>query len=165
MNPGHFKAGDQPSTGNSGPSGPVVPEAKPLLARLMSNPAAHTLEHIEKQQRSTTPQPAPPLHAQSQQPTTVLTNNLSANSANRSKKRNRAATTHLESVETTSSTSASREQQPSVNSATTETNSSSGFLRIQSPTNTTLNHHQATAIPIVNPLASLFANASGPAVS
>lgn len=52
VNTGHFKAGDQPQTGN------VVNEGKPLLARLMSHPAAHTVEHIEKQHRSITPQPA-----------------------------------------------------------------------------------------------------------
>uniref|UniRef100_A0A0C9RWV3 DCP1B_0 protein n=1 Tax=Fopius arisanus TaxID=64838 RepID=A0A0C9RWV3_9HYME len=55
VNTGHFKAGDQPT-----PSVHAVSETKPFLARLMSHPAAHTLEHIEKQQRSTTPQPLQP---------------------------------------------------------------------------------------------------------
>lgn len=56
VNTGHFKPGDQPHH----QSGNAANEGKPLLARLMSHPAAHTVEHIEKQQRSTTPQPAVP---------------------------------------------------------------------------------------------------------
>ena len=57
VNTGHFKPGDQPQP---------VSESKPLLARLMSHPAAHTVEHIEKQQRSITPvQPQPSSQSQS----------------------------------------------------------------------------------------------------
>ena len=51
VNTGQFKPGDQPQTGNI-----VSNEGKPFLQRFMSHPAAHTLEHIEKQQRSVTPQ-------------------------------------------------------------------------------------------------------------
>jgi mRNA-decapping enzyme 1B len=58
VNTGHFKPGDQPQ------SGTAVNEVKPLLARLMSHPAAHTVEHIEKQQRSITPQPSVPTQPQ-----------------------------------------------------------------------------------------------------
>lgn len=165
VNPGHFKGADQPPTGNSGPSGPVAPEAKPLLARLMSNPAAHTLEHIEKQQRSTTPQPGIPSLPQTQAPATVITNNQTGSTANRSKRRNRVASTQLESTGTPAAAPASREQQPSANANTTETNSTSGFLRIQSPTNATLNNHHQAPNPNPNTLASLFAHATGPTLS
>ncbi|XP_043680055.1 mRNA-decapping enzyme 1A isoform X4 [Vespula pensylvanica] len=129
VNTGHFKAGDQPTAINTGPN-----ENKPLLlARLMSHPAAHTLEHIEKQQRSITPQPST---LQSQTPAP-------------------------------SATSINVDLQPSVNQSTSETNGSSGFLRIQSPTNTTssniTNHQTSTIITPsnTNPLASLFAHVSG----
>ncbi|XP_015511416.1 mRNA-decapping enzyme 1A [Neodiprion virginianus] len=165
VNPGQFKAGDQPPTGNPGPTGPVTPETKPLLARLMSNPAAHTLEHIEKQQRSTTPQPGPPSHSQSQSASTIQPNNVSGNIVNRSKRRNRITTTNLESGGTTVSTAVPREQPPLTNANSTDTNSTSGFLRIQSPTNTTLNNHQQSSIPNANSLASLFAHATGPTAS
>ncbi|KAF7384141.1 hypothetical protein HZH66_012391 [Vespula vulgaris] len=129
VNTGHFKAGDQPTAINTGPN-----ENKPLLlARLMSHPAAHTLEHIEKQQRSITPQPST-LQSQTPAPST---------------------------------TSINVDLQPSVNQSTSETNGSSGFLRIQSPTNTTssnmTNHQTSTIITPsnTNPLASLFAHVSG----
>lgn len=55
----------QPQVGN------VVNEGKPLLARLMSHPAAHTVEHIEKQQRSVSPQTSVP----SQQQSGIMMNN------------------------------------------------------------------------------------------
>lgn len=61
VNTGHFKA-DQPQAGH------VVNESKPFLARLMSHPAAHTLEHIEKQHRSITPQPVAPSQPQGMMP-------------------------------------------------------------------------------------------------
>ncbi|XP_012268565.2 mRNA-decapping enzyme-like protein [Athalia rosae] len=164
VNPGHFA--DQPPTRNSCPSGPVVPEAKPLLARLMSHPAAHTLEHIEKQQRSTTPQPGPPSHSQPQPPTTVVTNNVSGSSSIRSKKRNRVLTTQMESAVTSASASVSQDLQTSTDANSNDSSTASGFLRIQSPTSTTLNnHHQSGTNSTANPLASLFAQATGPAVS
>ncbi|XP_014470690.1 PREDICTED: mRNA-decapping enzyme 1B [Dinoponera quadriceps] len=163
VNTGHFKAGDQPT-----PGGAVVVENKPLLARLMSHPAAHTLEHIEKQQRSITPQPS--THHQSQPPSaSVLTpNNVSSiSSSNRSKRRNKAIP-QQDSV-TLMSTPApmSQELQLSVNQS--DSNGSTGFLRIQSPTSTVSSstlRNQATTSNIINannanPLASLFAHATG----
>lgn len=45
-------------------AGNVINEGKPLLARLMSHPAAHTVEHIEKQQRSVSPQTSGPTQHQ-----------------------------------------------------------------------------------------------------
>ncbi|XP_008548007.1 mRNA-decapping enzyme 1B [Microplitis demolitor] len=54
VNTGHYKPEHQQSPGNVH----VAAEKPLLLTRLMSHPAAHTLEHIEKQQRSVTPQPA-----------------------------------------------------------------------------------------------------------
>nr|XP_050863142.1 mRNA-decapping enzyme 1B isoform X2 [Vespula vulgaris] len=159
VNTGHFKAGDQPTAINTGPN-----ENKPLLlARLMSHPAAHTLEHIEKQQRSITPQPST-LQSQTPAPSTTSINVGSITLLGRSKRRNKTV-----SQDTAMSTSASVSQdlQPSVNQSTSETNGSSGFLRIQSPTNTTssnmTNHQTSTIITPsnTNPLASLFAHVSG----
>ncbi|KAL2719621.1 mRNA-decapping enzyme 1A-like [Vespula squamosa] len=159
VNTGHFKAGDQPTAINTGPN-----ENKPLLlARLMSHPAAHTLEHIEKQQRSITPQPSS-LQSQTPAPSTTSINVGSITLLGRSKRRNKTV-----SQDTAMSTSASVSQdlQPSVNQSTSETNGSSGFLRIQSPTNTTssniTNHQTSTIITPsnTNPLASLFAHVSG----
>ncbi|XP_043680054.1 mRNA-decapping enzyme 1B isoform X3 [Vespula pensylvanica] len=159
VNTGHFKAGDQPTAINTGPN-----ENKPLLlARLMSHPAAHTLEHIEKQQRSITPQPST-LQSQTPAPSATSINVGSITLLGRSKRRNKTV-----SQDTAMSTSASVSQdlQPSVNQSTSETNGSSGFLRIQSPTNTTssniTNHQTSTIITPsnTNPLASLFAHVSG----
>ncbi|XP_028046858.1 mRNA-decapping enzyme 1A isoform X2 [Monomorium pharaonis] len=119
VNTGHFKAGDQPTPGST-----VVVESKPLLARLMSHPAAHTLEHIEKQQRSVTPQPSH--QAQPDVPLPITQNVINNDS-----------------------------------------NGSTGFLRIQSPTNvtsSTLRNHQTSSITNTNnanPLAPLLALASG----
>ncbi|KAK2576125.1 hypothetical protein KPH14_007457 [Odynerus spinipes] len=158
VNTGHFKAGDQPTAISTGPN-----ENKPLLARLMSHPAAHTLEHIEKQQRSITPQPST---LQSQPPAASMTSNSvgSSSALNRSKRRNK--TTSQDSVMSTPA-SISQDLQPPVNQSTNETNGSSGFLRIQSPTNaasSNLTNHQTSNIITpsnTNPLASLFAHASG----
>lgn len=145
VNTGHFKAGDQPTPGNT-----VVVESKPLLARLMSHPAAHTLEHIEKQQRSVTPQPS-----HQSQPTTIP-------STNKSKRRNKA-TPQQESIISTSAP-ISQDLPIPVAQNVNDSNGSIGFLRIQSPTNvtsSTLRNHQASNITNANPLASLFAHASG----
>lgn len=148
MNTGHFKAGDQPT--------PVVVESKPFFARLMSHPAAHTLEHIEKQQRSITPQPS----SHQSQPTAIPV------SANRPKRRNKT-TSQQESL---MSTSAPISQDLPLPIAQNDSDGSTGFLRIQSPTNTTssaIRNHQASNITNTNnanPLASLFAQASGNAV-
>lgn len=146
VNTGHFKAGDPPTQGSA-----VAAESKPLLARLMSHPAAHTLEHIEKQQRSITPQPS--TH-QSQSATICSTN--------RSKRRNKA-TPQQESVISTS-TSISQDLPLPVTQSITDSNGPTGFLRIQSPTSTTLKNHQSMNVAntnSTNPLASLFAHASG----
>lgn len=151
VNTGHFKAGDQPTPGST-----VAVESKPLLARLMSHPAAHTLEHIEKQQRSVTPQPS-----HQSQPTTIP-------STNKSKRRNKA----IPQQESIISTSASISQDVPLSVAQSvmnnDSNGSTGFLRIQSPTNvtvsSTLRNHQASNITNTNnanPLAPLLALASG----
>ena len=152
VNTGHFKPGNQPTSGER-----PVESNKPLLARLMSYPAAHTLEHIEKhieKQRSVTPQPT----TQSQ-PTTIP-------AANRSKRRNKP-TAQQESVMSTSAP-ISQDLPLPVTQNVNDSNGTTGFLRIQSPTNTstssTLRNHQASNITNTsnaNPLASLFAHASG----
>ncbi|KAG5342880.1 DCP1A enzyme, partial [Acromyrmex heyeri] len=149
VNTGHFKAGDQPTAGNT-----VVVESKPLLARLMSHPAAHTLEHIEKQQRSVTPQPS-----HQSQPTTIP-------STNKSKKRSKS-TLQQESIISTSAPISQDLPPLPVTQNVNDSNASTGFLRIQSPTNvtsSTLRNHQISNITNTNnanPLASLFAHASG----
>ncbi|XP_076241539.1 decapping mRNA 1 [Calliopsis andreniformis] len=159
VNTGHFKSGDQPTAG-----GTVANESKPLLARLMSHPAAHTVEHIEKQHRSVTPQPATQQQSQAT-PSVILTaNNISsATASNRPKRRSKTAS-QQDSVISTSA-SISQEVVPSVNQNTTDTNGTAGFLRIQSPTNVSSNstNHQASDMigsSNSNPLASLFAHAS-----
>lgn len=145
MNTGHFKAGEPPTQGSA-----VAVESKPLLARLMSHPAAHTLEHIEKQQRSITPQPS------THQSVTI-------SSTNRSKRRNKV-TPQQEPVMSTS-TSISQDLSLPVTQNATDLNGPTGFLRIQSPTNTSsLKNHQSMNVGNTNnanPLASLFAHASG----
>lgn len=154
VNPMHFKAGDQPIQ---------VHESKPLLARLMSHPTAITLEHIEKQQRSTTPQPVPPSHHHhiSTTPMSVAANDIGNLSvANRSKKKNKVsqlATIPGPNVQDLPSTIAQ-----------SETNDSS-FLRIQSPVNTSslLNNHHTNHIigsSGGNPLTSLFGQTSSSVV-
>ncbi|KAL0101053.1 hypothetical protein PUN28_018723 [Cardiocondyla obscurior] len=148
VNTGHFKAGDQPPSGTT-----VAVESKPLLARLMSHPAAHTLEHIEKQQRSVTPQP-------SQQSQLII-----IPSTNKSKRRNKT-TSQQESMISTSAPMSQDLPLPVTRNAN-DSNGSAGFLRIQSPTNvasSTLKNHQATNVNNTNdtnPLASLLAHASG----
>lgn len=147
MNTGHFKAGDQPTPGNT-----VVVESKPLLARLMSHPAAHTLEHIEKQQRSVTPQPS-----HQSQSTTI-------SSTNKSKRRNKA-TPQQESIISTSAP-ISQDLPLPITQNVNDSNGSTGFLRIQSPTNvvsSTLRNHQASNVTNTNntnPLVSLLSHAS-----
>lgn len=160
VNTGHFKAGDQPT--------PVATEGKPLLARLMSHPAAHTVENIEKQHRSITPQPATQQQSQTT-PTAIMTaNNAASNSAtNRSKRRNKT-TPQQDSIISTPATT-TQEVAPSVNQSTTDTNGTTGFLRIQSPSNApSSNSTSQPASDIIgsnnsNPLASLFAQASASA--
>lgn len=146
VNTGHFKASDQPTSGNT-----VVVESKPLLARLMSHPAAHTLEHIEKQQRSVTPQPS----HQSQ--------SITIPSTNKSKRRNKATPQQ----ELSTSAPISQDLPLPVTQNINDSNGSTGFLRIQSPTNvtsSTLRNRQASNVTNTNntnPLASLLAHASG----
>lgn len=157
VNTGQFKPGDQPTSGAT----VVVESTKPLLARLMSYPAAHTLEHIEKhieKQRSITPQPT----THQSQPTMI-------SAANRSKRRNKP-TSQQESVMSTSAP-ISQDLPLPVTQSVNDSNGTTGFLRIQSPTNTptssTLRNHQASNITNTsnaNPLASLFAHASGSTV-
>ncbi|KAL6423276.1 hypothetical protein ACFW04_010144 [Cataglyphis niger] len=151
VNTGQFKPGDQPTSGAT----VVVESTKPLLARLMSYPAAHTLEHIEKhieKQRSITPQPT----THQSQPTTIP-------AANRSKRRNKPT-----SQQESTSAPISQDLPLPVTQSVNDSNGTTGFLRIQSPTNTptssTLRNHQASNITNTsnaNPLASLFAHASG----
>jgi mRNA-decapping enzyme 1B len=121
----------------------------------MSHPAAHTLEHIEKQQRSITPQPS-----------THQSQSVTISSTNRSKRRNKA-TPQQESVMSTS-TSISQDLPLPVTQSATDSNGPTGFLRIQSPTNTSsLKNHQSMNVANTNnanPLASLFAHASGSTV-
>ncbi|XP_076754753.1 decapping mRNA 1 [Xylocopa sonorina] len=154
VNTGHFKTGDQPT-----PGGTVANESKPLLARLMSYPAAHTVEHIEKQHRSITPQPATQ-HQSQTTPTAIMTANNagSATASNKSKRRSKIAMTSIPAP-------TMPEVQPSTNQSTTDTNGTTGFLRIQSPTNVpssdSTNHEASDIIASSssNPLVSLFAQA------
>lgn len=164
VNTGHFKTGDQPTSG-----GTVAIESKPLLARLMSHPAAHTVEHIEKQHRSITPQPSTQQQSQAT-PTAILTaNNISSASAsNRSKRRSKTVSQQDSMISTP--VSVNQEVTPSVNQNATDTNGTSGFLRIQSPINVSSNSTNHKASDIIgssnsNPLASLFAHASATTVS
>lgn len=88
----------------------------------MSHPAAHTLEHIEKQQRSVTPQP------QITTTTTTKIKTVDNNNGEVKIKRqvNKNTTTQLESV--------SHELQRQANLSINETtNGTSSFHRIQSP--------------------------------
>lgn len=134
----------------------------------MSHPAAHTVEHIEKQHRSITPQPAT---QQQTTPTTILTANSACNTtaSNRTKKRNRTASQQDSMIPTPASLT--QEILTPMNQTATDTNGTTGFLRIQSPTNastSTLTNHQASDIigpSNSNPLASLFAHASATTVS
>lgn len=154
VNTGQFKPGDQPTSGAT----VVVESTKPLLARLMSYPAAHTLEHIEKhieKQRSITPQP-----------TTHQSQSTTIPAANRSKRRNKPT-----SQQESTSAPISQDLPLPVTQSVNDSNGTTGFLRIQSPTNTptssTLRNHQASNITNTsnaNPLASLFAHASGSTV-
>ncbi|XP_039309619.1 mRNA-decapping enzyme-like protein [Solenopsis invicta] len=148
VNTGHFKPNDQPTPGST-----VTVESKPLLARLMSHPAAHTLEHIEKQQRSVTPQPS-----HQSQPTTIP-------STNKSKRRNKVTTQQDSIISTSAPISQDVPLHVAQNLMNNDSNGSTGFLRIQSPTNvTSLRNHQASNITStnnVNPLAPLLALASG----
>ncbi|XP_001601191.1 mRNA-decapping enzyme 1A [Nasonia vitripennis] len=148
VNTGHFKAGDQPQTGN------VVNEGKPLLARLMSHPAAHTLEHIEKQHRSITPQPAAPAQPQ---PGMIPMNNQSCDNSIITKLRNKmpsqsnantASSAHMGGQEYSSAHGMPCSDMSSVLCAD-NSHSSSSFLRIQSPTannsNNLVNQHKSNA--------------------
>ncbi|XP_033218963.1 mRNA-decapping enzyme 1A [Belonocnema kinseyi] len=156
VNPMHFKAGDQPTP---------VHESKPLLARLMSHPAAHTLEHIEKQQRSTTPQPGPPSHHHmTTTPMTITANDIGNLSvSNRSKKKNKMIS-QLDPILPAPNVVQDLPQSISQN----ESNDSS-FLRIQSPVNTTLlnNHHTNHILGSAgaNSLASLFGQTAASGVT
>ncbi|XP_076285369.1 decapping mRNA 1 isoform X1 [Lasioglossum baleicum] len=159
--------GEQPT-----PGGAVASESKPLLARLMSHPAAHTVEHIEKQHRSITPQPTNTQQQSQATPTAILTANnaSSASASNRSKRRSKTATQQDSMISTPGSLS--HNVTPSVNQNATDTNGTAGFLRIQSPTNVSTNstsNHQASDLVVgssnTNPLASLFAHTSATTAS
>lgn len=142
VNTGHFKPGDQPT-----PGGAVVNETKPLLERLMSHPAAHTLEHIEKQQRSITPQPA--VHQQSE----LFPSRL--------KKRSKT-TVPQDSIMSTPGSITQQELQPATNQTANDTNSIAEFLRIQSPINAAspnLTNHQ-TSSDIIGSASDDIINAS-----
>ncbi|XP_044005967.1 serine/threonine-protein kinase DDB_G0283821 [Aphidius gifuensis] len=124
VNTGHFKAGDQPNQGIT--THRTVTETKPFLARLMSHPAAHTLEHIEKQQRSITPQP----QITTTTKTTTIDNDNEQVVVKIKRQVNKNTTTQLESV--------SHELQRQANLSINETtNGTSSFHRIQSPTSKT----------------------------
>ncbi|XP_003704239.1 decapping mRNA 1 [Megachile rotundata] len=160
VNTGHFKAGDQPT-----PGGTVPNESKPLLARLMSHPAAHTVEHIEKQHRSITPQPATQQQSQTT-PTAILTgNNVASSTASNKSKRRSKTVSQPDSIITTPA-SMTQDIPPPVNPNTADTNGTTGFHRIQSPINVSSSNstnHQASDVIVSsnsNPLASLFAHAS-----
>ncbi|XP_026668087.1 mRNA-decapping enzyme 1A [Ceratina calcarata] len=160
VNTGHFKAGDQPT--------PVATEGKPLLARLMSHPAAHTVENIEKQHRSITPQPATQQQSQTT-PTAIMTvNNAASNSAtNRSKRRNKTTPQQDSIISTPAPTT--QEVSSSINQSTADTNGTTGFLRIQSPSSAPSSNSTSQPVSDIigssnsNPLASLFAHASASA--
>lgn len=135
----------------------------------MSHPAAHTVEHIEKQHRSITPQPVSQ-HQSQTTPTAIMTatNAGSITATNRSKRRSKII--QPESIISTPA-SVTQEAPPSVNQSANDTNGTTGFFRIQSPTNTPSSNstnNQATDIigsNNTNPLVSLFGHASATTVS
>ncbi|OAD61055.1 mRNA-decapping enzyme 1B [Eufriesea mexicana] len=162
VNTGHFKAGDQPTSGAT-----ATNESKPLLARLMSHPAAHTVEHIEKQHRSITPQSVTQQPSESTPKTVTSVNSPGDISSNRTKKRSRTAS-HQDSISTP--TSLTQEVLSSMDQSATDTNGTTEFLRIQSPTNvsfsaSTDHHTSEIGCSNSNPLASLFAHASATSAS
>ncbi|XP_078032677.1 decapping mRNA 1 isoform X2 [Augochlora pura] len=153
--------GEQPT-----PGGVVASESKPLLARLMSHPAAHTVEHIEKQHRSITPLPTTTTQQQSQAAPPCQKGIITST---RSKRRNKTSSQQDSMISTPVPTS--HNVTPSTNQNTTDTNGTAGFLRIQSPTNVSLNstsNHQASDIVVgcnTNPFVSLFTHASATTAS
>ncbi|KAK0174992.1 hypothetical protein PV327_008778 [Microctonus hyperodae] len=124
----------------------VVSESKPLLlVHLMSRATAHTLEHIEKQQRSITPQPVKVPSILSPADAPPIVTNISKNNASISKvKKLNKSTAHIESsVSKIESTQPSQDVECNsydVNkSKIGEMNdSTSSFLRIQSPMTTSM---------------------------
>lgn len=120
---------------------PTVDDAKPLLARLMTHQGAHTLEHIEKQQRSVTPQNLPV--NSTPMPTSIL---------NRSKKK--CAKTPGENVTTT-------QDKANANTSHSDANGSSSFLRIPSPVACPLPTRMSqNTVTNSIPLSSLFAHST-----
>ncbi|XP_034934635.1 mRNA-decapping enzyme 1A [Chelonus insularis] len=149
VNTVHYKPDHQKSPGNVH----AVSENKPiLLAHLMSHPAAHTLEHIEKQQRSITPQPAgiPSVVP----PTSVPINvNLTKNGTPSSKIKKQIKNTQDSGI---SSEMLQELERQATKSTVNNNDSKISFLRIQSPMaaslSTLTNHPQ-------NP--SMFSTTSG----
>lgn len=133
----------------------------------MSHPAAHTVEHIEKQHRSITPQSVTQQQLESTPKAVTSVNSTGDMSSNRTKKRSRTAS-QQDSISTP--TSLTQEVLSSMDQSATDTNGTSEFLRIQSPTNVSFSastDHQTSDIGCSNsnPLASLFAHASATSVS
>ncbi|KAJ9585372.1 hypothetical protein L9F63_002832 [Diploptera punctata] len=106
-------------------------QLKPLLQRLMSNPA-HTVEHIEKQQRSVTPQ---------SEATSTSKRNKAKPQSNRDGKVITSATFKARPVSSGNTTESVKSRPGNIFVAKTNTDTSTGlvengmsFLRISSPT-------------------------------
>ncbi|XP_058800625.1 mRNA-decapping enzyme 1B [Phymastichus coffea] len=134
VNTGHYKSEPQ--------AGHVVNDSKPLLAQMMSHPvhitAAHTLEHIEKQHRSITPQPS----VQSISQGMMALNNQSCENSIITKLKNKLPP----QSNTNAPLPSGLVKQEYSQIGTDDTNGSSSFLRIQSPTsshsNSLLSQHK-----------------------
>ncbi|KAH0552079.1 mRNA-decapping enzyme 1A isoform X2 [Cotesia glomerata] len=135
VNTGHFKPEHQQPPGNV-----HVTVEKPIsLSHLMSHPAAHTLEHIEKQQRSITPQSTgiPSIVPPATVPITV---NLMKNGTPSSKTKKHACSNN------SGPAASSQMLQHPKSSASNDVIVAKSFHRIQSPltgptNNSIINHH------------------------
>lgn len=123
----------------------------------MSNPAAH-LEHIEKQQRSTTPQPSQTAPVAMDSPCMNVNN-----TANKSKKRTKALAqsdnnpTNLLTSENNQPVRMNAKHNDTGNLSLNDSLGSSGFHRIQSPIankSSNINCNTSNSIP----LSSLFSS-------
>ncbi|XP_014213979.1 mRNA-decapping enzyme 1A [Copidosoma floridanum] len=155
-NTGQYNSGEHQDSSNA------VNEGKPLLARLMSHPAAHTVEHIEKQQRSTTPQPTP------SQSGMIPVNNQSCENSILSKlqkckmpTKNSNTVGHLYNQEYSGlnlSTCSGAMNRSEISTIPAEESNSSGFLRIQSPvaTPSKMNNQHKNSTNLENAFDKLF---------
>ncbi|KAJ8674893.1 hypothetical protein QAD02_010679 [Eretmocerus hayati] len=138
---------------------PPNPEGRTLLERLMSHPTAHTVEHIEKQHGSVTPQPIVPPQPQGGM---IDMNNQSSENSLLTKLRSKMPSqTNVHPQTTPKMFNQDYPHQMSTPKSvggttypvkTDATPNSSSFLRIQSPTAT--GPHKLTNQPKNNPVSN-----------